>query len=119
MVDWGWRVPFLLGALLGPVGIYMRRTIDETPAYEQARQAAAPAGGRSGFALGARAFGFTIVWTVCFYMLLDLHAELHPEVHEAHAAAGAVVEHDRPGRAGDRDSDHGPRCRTASAASRC
>ncbi len=69
MVAWGWRIPFLVGALLGPVGLYMRRTIDETPHYERVK-AAAPAGGASGFALAARAFGFTIVWTVAFYVLL-------------------------------------------------
>jgi MHS family proline/betaine transporter-like MFS transporter len=69
MLSWGWRVPFLFGALLGPVGIYMRRTIEETPAYAKVK-AAAPASGASGLALAARAFGFTIVWTVCFYVLL-------------------------------------------------
>ncbi|MBS0527268.1 MAG: MFS transporter [Proteobacteria bacterium] len=69
MVAWGWRIPFLVGAILGPVGFYMRRTIDETPHYERVKEAA-PAGGRSGFALAATAFGFTIVWTVCFYVLL-------------------------------------------------
>jgi MHS family proline/betaine transporter-like MFS transporter len=28
MESWGWRVPFLLGGLIGPVGAYMRRQID-------------------------------------------------------------------------------------------
>jgi MHS family proline/betaine transporter-like MFS transporter len=28
--SWGWRVPFLLGLLLGPVGFYIRRHLDET-----------------------------------------------------------------------------------------
>ncbi len=71
MNDWGWRVPFLVGGLLGPVGIYMRRRIDETPAYVRvAQQTALPTSGSSGFALATRAFGFTIVWTVCFYILL-------------------------------------------------
>src|SRR5262245_913027 len=32
MNDWGWRVPFLLGGVLGPIGLYMRRTMKETPA---------------------------------------------------------------------------------------
>ncbi|WP_308798166.1 MFS transporter [Agromyces silvae] len=36
---WGWRVPFLLGALLLLVGYFIRRTIDETPAYEDAVKA--------------------------------------------------------------------------------
>jgi MHS family proline/betaine transporter-like MFS transporter len=72
MDSWGWRVPFLVGGLLGPVGIYMRRRIDETPAYVRvAQQNAQPKAGPSGFALAARAFGFTIVWTVCFYVLLN------------------------------------------------
>lgn len=73
MEAWGWRIPFLVGGLLGPVGIYMRRRIDETPAYARVAEAAAapPAAGPGGFALAARAFGFTIVWTVCFYVLLN------------------------------------------------
>jgi MFS transporter, MHS family, proline/betaine transporter len=72
MDSWGWRVPFLVGGLLGPVGIYMRRRIDETPAYVRvAQQNALPKSGPSGFALAVRAFGFTIVWTVCFYVLLN------------------------------------------------
>jgi len=29
--SWGWRVPFLLGIIIGPVGFYLRRAIDETP----------------------------------------------------------------------------------------
>jgi MFS transporter, MHS family, proline/betaine transporter len=72
MASWGWRIPFLLGALIGPVGMYMRRTIDETPAYR--RMAAAPQAAQdstSPWLLAGRAFGFTIVWTVCFYILLN------------------------------------------------
>jgi MHS family proline/betaine transporter-like MFS transporter len=72
MEAWGWRVPFLLGALLGPVGIYMRRNIDETPAYEKAmRTPAAAADDDAPFWLAARAFGFTILWTVAFYIFLN------------------------------------------------
>jgi MHS family proline/betaine transporter-like MFS transporter len=73
MEAWGWRVPFLLGGLLGPVGLYMRRAIEETPAYRAAVVAgpssAVPPG--VSWRLSARAFGFTIVWTVSYYVLLN------------------------------------------------
>ncbi len=72
MNDWGWRVPFLLGGILGPVGMYMRRTMKETPAYEKvAHTVQKTAPDDSGWLLAGRAFGFTIVWTVCFYVLLN------------------------------------------------
>ena len=73
MDAWGWRVPFLLGGILGPVGLWMRRTIDETPAYKKAVATPVPAaaGEATPLVMAARAFGFTIVWTVCFYVLLS------------------------------------------------
>jgi MFS family permease len=39
--SWGWRVPFLLGAVLLIVGYFIRRNIDETEAYQNAVQAEA------------------------------------------------------------------------------
>ncbi|WP_270354151.1 MFS transporter [Microbacterium testaceum] len=36
MVDYGWRIPFLLAVPLGIVAIYFRLRIPETPAFEQA-----------------------------------------------------------------------------------
>jgi MHS family proline/betaine transporter-like MFS transporter len=33
MTDWGWRIPFLLGAALIPVGLYMRRNVQEPPKF--------------------------------------------------------------------------------------
>jgi MHS family proline/betaine transporter-like MFS transporter len=71
MEGWGWRIPFLLGALLGPVGMYMRRNIDETPAYRKAAEAPAAAPDlTSPIVLALRAFGFTVLWTVSFYIFL-------------------------------------------------
>ncbi|KAG0731423.1 hypothetical protein G6F23_015322 [Rhizopus arrhizus] len=39
--EWGWRVPFIIGLAIAPVGLWMRRALDETPHFreEQARQA--------------------------------------------------------------------------------
>jgi MHS family proline/betaine transporter-like MFS transporter len=31
LLDWGWRVPFLIGTLIMPVGVYLRRHIVEEP----------------------------------------------------------------------------------------
>jgi MHS family proline/betaine transporter-like MFS transporter len=72
VLDWGWRIPFLLGGVLGLVGQYMRRNVEETPAYREAQAEAAPAApGPSGWVLGARAFGFTVLWTVSYYIFLN------------------------------------------------
>ncbi|MGN6579425.1 MAG: MFS transporter [Bordetella sp.] len=42
--SWGWRVPFVLGMLVAPVGIYIRRHLDETLHDESSKtgQAQAP-----------------------------------------------------------------------------
>lgn len=69
MESWGWRLPFLLGFLLVPVGIYMRSNIEETPAYRDA-QDAVPQDRTPGWILAAKAFGFTILWTVSYYVIL-------------------------------------------------
>ncbi|WAL81832.1 MFS transporter [Pandoraea sp. XJJ-1] len=74
--DWAWRVPFLLGGILFVAGIYMRRTLEETPAFEAAQAAeqagtALPDTGASPIKSMARAFGFTIIWTVSYYIMLS------------------------------------------------
>ena len=37
MESWGWRLPFLLAAPLGLVGLYLRLRLDETPVYRALR----------------------------------------------------------------------------------
>jgi MHS family proline/betaine transporter-like MFS transporter len=32
---WGWRIPFLVGFVLGPIGYYLRSKVEETPAFER------------------------------------------------------------------------------------
>ena len=32
---WGWRIPFIIGFLLLPIGYYLRSRVDETPAFER------------------------------------------------------------------------------------
>jgi MFS transporter, MHS family, alpha-ketoglutarate permease len=40
LVAWGWRLPFLLGALLSLFGLFLRTGLAETPAFERARATA-------------------------------------------------------------------------------
>lgn len=34
MAAWGWRIPFIIAAPLGIIGVYLRNNLDESPAYE-------------------------------------------------------------------------------------
>ena len=36
--SWGWRLPFIFGLLIGPVGLYMRRHLKETEAFTSAKE---------------------------------------------------------------------------------
>jgi MFS transporter, MHS family, proline/betaine transporter len=33
MTDWGWRIPFFVGLLIGPIAYYLRREVDETSEF--------------------------------------------------------------------------------------
>jgi MFS transporter, MHS family, proline/betaine transporter len=81
----GWRIPFLLGGVIGPVGWYMRRHIEDTPAFE--RLAAKPAT-TSNASLVLKAFGFTVLWTVSYYIFLTYlptFLQKHAHLSRAHA----------------------------------
>ncbi len=34
--SWGWRIPFVLGMLIGPIGFYIRRRVGESPEFTEA-----------------------------------------------------------------------------------
>jgi MFS family permease len=40
LLSWGWRIPFFLSALVVAVGMWVRRSLPETPAFEQEEGAA-------------------------------------------------------------------------------
>jgi MFS transporter, MHS family, proline/betaine transporter len=67
--DWGWRIPFLLGGFFAPIGLWLRREVDETPRYREV-MAKGLAVESSSFGNATRAFGFTVLWTVAFYVFL-------------------------------------------------
>ena len=35
LYSWGWRLPFIFGLMIGPVGYYIRRTLDESPEFAE------------------------------------------------------------------------------------
>ncbi|MDB5394555.1 MAG: Major facilitator transporter [Rhodospirillales bacterium] len=73
LYDWGWRVPFVLGLSIGPVGLYLRFRIPESPAFlAQASAGRAPLGvlwhmHKTGL---FRAFCLTIQLTACTYLIV-------------------------------------------------
>jgi MHS family proline/betaine transporter-like MFS transporter len=73
--SWGWRIPFLFGLIIGPVGLYIRRNLDETSAFLQSNRS--PAGGeRSGSVLMSHVkemlacLGMVVSGTISFYVIL-------------------------------------------------
>jgi MHS family proline/betaine transporter-like MFS transporter len=68
MADFGWRIPFLLGALILPVGLYTWRKVEETPVFK--RREGAPVAISVGLRLATRAIGITVIWTVAYYAVL-------------------------------------------------
>ncbi len=72
MESWGWRIPFLLGGVIGVVAVYMRRNIDESPAFRDVEDApASDTETEPGPRLAARPFGFTILWATSYYIFLS------------------------------------------------
>lgn len=73
--EWGWRIPFLLGLVIGPVGLFMRRHLHETEAFLEARRAEAKGLG-FGAALTANlkevvvCMGIITAGTISFYVML-------------------------------------------------
>jgi MHS family proline/betaine transporter-like MFS transporter len=73
--EWGWRIPFLFGVVVGPVGYLIRKKVGETPAFLRATAPGAEqqqATTTSGLIYRAyQAFMFTLFWSVGFYFFLS------------------------------------------------
>ena len=73
MSEWGWRVPFLLGAVIGPLGLVVRSRVKETPAFRRTQAGVAPMAPRS-FSMTrtmAVAFAFPVLQSVLTYLFLS------------------------------------------------
>jgi MHS family proline/betaine transporter-like MFS transporter len=42
LASWGWRLPFFFGLLIGPVGLYLRRFVEDGPVYLKAEHTRTP-----------------------------------------------------------------------------
>ena len=69
--DWGWRIPFVIGALLAVFAAVMRRNLQETDAFEEARKLKKPTGSIRGLLNYPRELllvvGLTAGGTAAFY----------------------------------------------------
>ena len=71
MDQWGWRALFLAGALLIPVGLYLRRHVDEPPRPEAPAPKLIASGRWNKPVLAFKAGGFTVLWTAAYYAILS------------------------------------------------
>jgi MFS family permease len=94
--SWGWRVPFLLGLVIGPVGLFIRRHLQETEAFLEARGAATV---RQGFGttlathlkevlvcMGLTASGTISFYVILLYMPTFARTQLHLPLDQAFVA---------------------------------
>jgi MHS family alpha-ketoglutarate permease-like MFS transporter len=69
--DWGWRIPFVIGAMLAIFTAVMRRNLHETEAFEEAKRTVAPSGSLAGLFRYPReillVIGLTAGGTAAFY----------------------------------------------------
>jgi len=75
-ITWGWRLPFVLGFVLGPIGYYLRTRVAETPVFERHAETHTIAHAPLTEALSthgtkiAQAFGLSIIGIVANYVMI-------------------------------------------------
>ena len=88
ILEWGWRIPFLLGGVAGLLMFWLRYYADETPLFRVRRASASFQRARldsSNLNKLLLTAGFTVHWTVCYYIFLiyfpvfvRTYAEINP-----------------------------------------
>jgi len=73
--SWGWRLPFVFGLLIGPLGIWIRRNLSETDEFLNARASAGPKVSIATLLTGHLrgvfvTFGLVISGTITYYVVL-------------------------------------------------
>ncbi|MFC0113323.1 MFS transporter [Kibdelosporangium aridum] len=73
MASYGWRIPFIVGGVLGIVGLWLRRTIDETEHFEKSKDKARHVKNPLLLTLKqhpkavGQLIGYTMLSTLCYY----------------------------------------------------
>ena len=82
MAEWGWRVPFALGGLLGLIALYLRMNLEETPVFKEMQLNEALHKARTGEKTGMinllvnewpqllKCMGLVTVFNVTYYIIL-------------------------------------------------
>ena len=73
--SWGWRIPFLFGLIIGPVGLYIRRNLDETSAFLQSNRNSAGQQSSGSVLIShvkemLACLGMVVSGTISFYVIL-------------------------------------------------
>jgi MFS transporter, MHS family, proline/betaine transporter len=94
--SWGWRVPFLFGLVIGPIGLYIRRYLSETNAFVEARSASSNEPRlmttlsthlkEKLVCIGTITFGTIAFYVILVYMPTFARTQLHLQLDEAFAA---------------------------------
>ncbi len=93
--SWGWRLPFVAGFVLGPIGYYLRKKVAETPAFERTVETHKVERSPVGAALGAyrvrmlQAFGLSIVGCIANYTFVIYLVGY--AINTMHLAPGAAL----------------------------
>jgi MFS transporter, MHS family, proline/betaine transporter len=73
--SWGWRIPFLFGLIIGPVGLYIRRNLDDTSAFLQSNRSSVGQQGSGSVLIShvkemLACMGMVVSGTISFYVIL-------------------------------------------------
>jgi MHS family proline/betaine transporter-like MFS transporter len=72
VIGWGWRIPFIFGVVIAPIGFYIRRCVSETTDFQTLRHVRSPlraivSEAKRGIVI---AFGLVVLGTVAMYTIL-------------------------------------------------